>query len=92
MMTSSKRVSREHGKNYSSLGSLEDVDGLGVVHALQTVSVHSNDLIPALQPAILYGCPLLRHRKGKSINIMLRSEHVILCLLLYLMLGLFDFA
>ncbi|TNN61202.1 hypothetical protein EYF80_028587 [Liparis tanakae] len=33
----------------------EDVNGLAVGHALQAVSVYGDDLVPALQPAVLHG-------------------------------------
>lgn len=51
-------ASGEHSQNYSPLGPLQDVHGLGVSGALQAVTVHGDDLISTFQPAVLHGRPL----------------------------------
>lgn len=50
--------SGEHSEDDGALGPLQKVHGFSVCHPLQAVAVHSNDLIPTVQPAVLYSCPL----------------------------------
>jgi len=53
-----RHVSAEHSEHYGSFGLFQDVHSLGMSHALQAVSIHSNDLIATFQPAVLDSCPL----------------------------------
>jgi len=58
--------SREHCQHHGPPGLLEDVNGLGVGHALQAVSVYGDDLVPALQPAVLHGRSLQDVKGGSG--------------------------
>lgn len=51
-------VSGEHSQDYGALCLLQDVHSFSVSHTFKTVSIHSNDLISAFQPAVLHCCPL----------------------------------
>lgn len=50
--------SGEHSEDDGAPRPLQKVHSFSVRHPLQAVAVHSNDLIPPFQPAVLYSCPL----------------------------------
>lgn len=80
MGTPTGGVSGEHSQDYGALCLLQDVHSFGVSRSLKTVSIHSNDLIPAFQPAVLHCCPLkstktrpLKDQSSKAFDAQQRS-------------------